>query len=149
MFLFFPVLQYWGWLNVQRMFIGNVYYRWNLSLKPSAQFTIAFSKTKLTFLCSTIKGVDKMLNKREICVWDEISSFDYHGEKASKYFDPNGSNNDKTTFNFGGTGQLTDIKTWFWNVNELFWFNYFLLQTRNGILMYTKLHCWMLVSGEC
>lgn len=69
-----------------------------------------------------------------------ISSFDYHGEKASKYFYQHGLNNNKTTFHFGGTGQLTDIKT-FWNVNELFWFNYFLLQTRNGILMYTKLHC--------
>lgn len=66
-----------------------------------------------------------------------ISSFDYHGEKASKYFDQHGSNDGKTTFRLGGTGHFTDIKTWFWNVNELFWFNYFLLQTR----MYTKLHC--------
>lgn len=39
-----------------------------------------------------------------------ISGFEHLGQNASKHFYQHGSNDDTTTFHFGGAGQSTDIK---------------------------------------
>ncbi len=67
---------------------------------------------------------------------------DCHGEKTTNYFDQFGSHDDKNTLYFGGLGQITDIITRFWSMNERFLMSNYILQTCNKVLKFKQL--WQL-----
>ncbi len=50
-----------------------------------------------------------------------IFMVDCHGEKTTKHFDQCRSHHDKYTSYFGCLGQITDMITRFWSMNEMFW----------------------------
>ncbi len=65
-----------------------------------------------------------------------ISIVDCHGEKKTTkhFFYQCGSNDNKNTWYFGGLGQITDMITRFWSMNEMFWVSNYILQTCNTVL---------------
>ncbi len=65
---------------------------------------------------------------------------DCHGEKTTNYFDQCGSHDDKNTLYFGGLGQITDIITRFWSMNERFLMSNYILQTCNKVLKFKQLY---------
>ncbi len=63
---------------------------------------------------------------------------DCHGEKTTKHCDQCGSHDDKNTLYFWGLGQITDMITRFWSMNEKFWVSNYILQTCNTVLKFQQ-----------